>query len=370
VVRTGYGINYNTGAYSNIVTQLAYQPPFTFTQTNIASPASPLTLENGFPAVAPGTVTNNFGVNRNYRLGYVQAANFGIQQEVTKTVLMNVDYNWNKGTRLDIERAPNRNPNGGLRIAGVQPFFWWDALGDSTSNSLSVNVRKRMQHGLQLGGNYVWSKSLDNASTIGGGATVVAQNDLDLAAERGASSFDLRHRFRGYWTYELPWGLNKRWLSNGGVASKLFGDWTLSGSANLQTGSPFTPRVVGAFTDVARGTNGTLRANYTGAPIGISDPGVKLFFNTAAFTVPAPGQFGNARRNMIYGPGMVDFDFSLSKNVTIRDIQGFNIQLNANNFLNHPHFTAIDTNLNSPTYGQITGVGGMRKITLSARYRF
>lgn len=370
VVRTGYGINYNTGAYSNIVTQLAYQPPFTFTQTNIASPANFLTLENGFPAVAPGTITNNFGVNRNYRLGYVQVANFGIQQQVTKTLVMNVDYNWNKGTRLDIERAPNRNPNGGLRIAGVQPFLWWDSLGDSNTNSLSVNLRKRMQHGIQFGGNYVWSKSLDDASTIGGGATVVAQNDPDLQAERGASSFDVRHRFRGYWTYELPWGTNKRWLSSSGAAAKVFGDWTLSGVANLQTGSPFTARVVGAFADVARGTNGTLRANYTGAPIQISDPGVAQFFNTAAFTIPATGQFGNSRRNMIYGPGMVDSDLSISKNVPIRDVQGLNIQLNANNFLNHPHFTSIDTNLNSPTYGQIVGVGGMRKITLTARYRF
>jgi hypothetical protein len=370
VVRTGYGINYNTGAYSNIVTQLAYQPPFTFTQTNIASSSTPLTLQNGFPAVAPGTVTNNFGVDRNYRLGYVQAANFGIQQQVTKTLVMNVDYNWNKGTRLDLERAPNRDPNGGLRIAGVQPFLWWDSLGDSTTNSLSVNLRKRMQHGIQVGGNYVWSKSLDNASTIGGGATVVAQNDLDLQAERGASSFDVRHRVRGYWTYEMPWGTNKRWLSSGGAAAKVFGNWTLSGVANLQTGSPFTARVVGAFADVARGTNGTLRANYTGAPIQLSDWTRTLFFNTSAFTIPAPGQFGNSRRNMIYGPGLVDFDLSISKSIPLRDVQGFDIRLDANNFLNHPHFTSIDTNLNSPTYGQIVGVGGMRKITLTARYRF
>jgi trimeric autotransporter adhesin len=370
VVRSGYGINYNTGAYSNIVTQLAYQPPFTFTETNIASPSTPLTLENGFPAVVPGTVTNNFGVDRNYRLGYVQVANLGIQQQVTKTLLMNVDYNWNKGTRLDIERAPNRNPNGGLRISGVQPFLWWDSLGDSTTNSLSVNVRKRMQHGIQFGANYVWSKSLDDASTIGGGATVVAQNDQDLHAERGASSFDIRHRFRGYWTYEMPWGTNKRWLASGGALAKVFGDWTLSGVASLQTGSPFTARVVGSFADVARGTNGTLRANYNGGPIQLNDWTVGQFFNTSAFTIPTPGQFGNSRRNMIYGPGLVDFDMSISKNIPIRDVQGLNIQLSANNFLNHPHFTSIDTNLNSPTYGQIVGVGAMRKISLSARYHF
>ena len=368
VVRTGYGINYNTGAYANIAQQMGFQPPFTFTQTNTVPQVASLTLRNGFPTAAPGTVTNNFGVDPNYRLGYVQVANFGIQQQVTKTLLMNVDYNWNKGTRLDIVRAPNRSDNG-VRIANTQPFQWWDALGDSSSNSLSVNLRKRMQHGVQFGGNYVWSKSLDNASTIGGGGTVVAQNDLDLHAERGYSSFDIRHRFRGYWTYELPWGTNKRWLSSGGAASKFFGDWTMSGSANLQTGSPFTARVVGSVQDVARGTNGTLRANYNGGPIQ-GDGSIAHFFNTSAFSIPAPGTLGNSTRNMIYGPGLIDFDLSVSKNVPIRDVQGVNIQFAATNFLNHPHFTSIDTNLNSPTYGQIVGVGGMRRITLSVRYHF
>ena len=385
VVRTGYGLNYNTGAYSNIVQQMGFQPPFTFTQTNTVGQIQPavrtcqqtaggvrvpICLENGFPTLGTSTVTNNFGVDPNYRLGYVQIANFGIQQELTKTLLMNADYNWNKGTRLDIVRAPNRSANG-VRIANAQPFQWWDSLGDSTTNSLSVNLRKRMQHGIQVGGNYVFSKSLDNASTIGGGGTVVAQNDLDLHAERGYSSFDVRHRMRAYWTYELPWGTNKRWLGTGsGPAGKIFGNWTMSGSLNLQGGSPFTARVVGSVQDVARGTNGTLRANYNGQPIGIPDGTIAHWFNTAAFTAPAPGTLGNSMRNMIRGPGQIGLDMSLSKQIPIRDVQGLDIRMDATNLFNHPNFTSIDTNLNSLTYGQVTGVGGMRKISLTARYRF
>src|SRR6185369_9606068 len=79
VVRAGYGMNYNTGAYSAIVQQLAFQPPFSITQTNVQSDAALLTLQNGFPAAPPGSVTNNYGVDLNYRLGYVQIWNADVQ---------------------------------------------------------------------------------------------------------------------------------------------------------------------------------------------------------------------------------------------------------------------------------------------------
>jgi hypothetical protein len=90
VVRGGYGINYNTGAYQGIVQQLAHQPPFSTTVTNIQAIPGELTLENGFPA--PTGITNNYAVNPDYRLGYVQIRNLDIQQQIRPTVLLNIDY--------------------------------------------------------------------------------------------------------------------------------------------------------------------------------------------------------------------------------------------------------------------------------------
>src|SRR5207247_4843080 len=81
ILRSGYGINYNTGAYGSLAQQLAFQPPFSVTQTNVNSAFLPLGLQNGFPALPPETVTNNFGVNRDYKLGYVQVWNLNIQRE-------------------------------------------------------------------------------------------------------------------------------------------------------------------------------------------------------------------------------------------------------------------------------------------------
>jgi hypothetical protein len=368
VVRAGYGINYNLGQYRNIVQQLAFQPPFSITQTNTLSPTLPLTLQDGFPVQA-NTVTNNYGVDLNYRLGYVQMWNLNIQRELKGNITVNVGYTGTKGTGLDIVTAPNRGPNG-LLIPDVQAFLFETSQGDSIMHAGNLRVRKRFTHGLAFGGTYTFSKSLDNASSIGGGATVVAQDPNDLSAERGLSSFDQRQRLTADWTLELPFGEGRKWMTRPGSLDKIFGAWQWSGSLGLATGNPFTVRVLGNFTDVARGTNGTLRASTTGESFTIDNPTVLQWFNTAAFTLPATGQFGNSGRNILIGPTTLVFNMSMSKNIQLKDNMGFEIRADASNIFNTPQFTAIDTTVNSPTYGQVIGVGAQRRINLNLRYRF
>ena len=375
VIRGGYGINYNTAQYSSIVQNLAFQPPFATTATNVTSPSLPLTLENGFPPPV-ATVTNNFAVDKNYKLGYVQIWNVDIQKELTPSLLLNLGYNGSKGADLDIQRAPNRLPTGGLRIQDVQPFILETSQGDSILHAASVRVRKRLRHGISAQGTYVFSKSIDNASSIGGGAVVVAQNDQDLAAERGLSSFDQRHRFTGNFLYELPFGTGKKWLNNQGAMKEIFGDWMWSGDFTIASGLPFTPRILGAASDITQGVNGTLRADVLGdatagsCPNGFPLGTINCWFNTAAFVAPLAGQFGNAQRNSIRGPGQLIFDMSVSKTLLAKDTRALELRMAANNVFNRPQFTTIDTVVNSPTYGQVISVGAMRRITLSARFRF
>lgn len=369
VVRAGYGINYNTGAYSAIVQQLAFQPPFSTTQTNVQASGAFLTLEDGFPAAPPGSVTNNYGVDVNYRLGYVQIWNADVQQQIRPGVVLNLDYTGTKGTRLDIVQAPNRTADGTL-IPGVQPFLFETSPGDSTAHAGTVKLRKRLQNGLSIGGSYTYSKSIDNASTIGGGGTVVAQDAFNLAAERGLSSFDQRHRLTADYLWELPFGHDRRWLTQPGILRALAGDWNWSGAWTIASGLPFTPRVLGDFGDVSRGTNGTLRANLTGAPIALPDPSVLQWFNTAAFVAPPTGTFGDARRNSVEGPGQVDFDAAFTKIIPLRETRSLELRAQFTNIFNTPHFTSIDTVVNSPTFGQVVGVGAMRSVLLTARFRF
>jgi hypothetical protein len=128
--------------------------------------------------------------------------------------------------------------------------------------------------------------------------------------------------------------------------------------------------VIGAFTDVARGTSGSLRADYNGAPISVPDPGVTQWFNTAAFSIPPSGQFGTSGRNTIEGPGTVLVDFALAKNIPLRDMMAFEIRAEASNVFNHANFSGIDTTVNSPTFGQVISVGSMRKLQIYTRFRF
>jgi hypothetical protein len=378
VVRAGYGVNYNLAQYSNIIQNFAFQPPFAVTSTNVSSPANLLSLQSGFPATN-AAVTNNFAVDPNYRLGYVQIWNLDIQRQLPAGVVMNLDYNGSKGTRLDVERA--------ITIAGVQPFIYESSAGNSVFHSGSIRMRKRMAHGVAVSGTYAYSKSIDDASSIGGGGTVVAQNPFDIAGDRGLSSFDQRHKFTGNWIYELPFGENHRFAQRGPLSHILDG-WQWSGDFTVGSGLYFTPRVLGNSLDINRGVSGSLRANATGAPVSVSNPTTMEWFNTAAFcspassfgsSVPASGgncanpngtSFGDAGRNTIEGPGQIVFDMNLSKTITIKESRALELRIQAANVFNTAHFAAINTIVNSLTYGEVTSVGNMRRITMLARFRF
>jgi hypothetical protein len=384
VVRAGYGINYNTAAYQSIVQNMAFQPPFSTTATNTQSATTQLSLRNGFPPPPPGSITNNFGVDPNYRLGYVQIWNLDIQQQIRSTLVVNLDYTGTKGTRLDILEAPNRSAAGTL-FPGVQPFYWEDSVGDSTASAGSVRVRKRLQRGFSVGGRYTFSKSMDNASTIGSGeplvaqeggrggisgTTNVAQNAFDLAAERGLSSFDQRHSFTADYLWELPFGHDRRWLTGNTPLRAIFGDWNWSGDWTIASGLPFTPRILGSFQDVSQGVNGTTRADVVpGQTVSLPNASVAEWFNTAAFVAPA-GVFGDARRNSIEGPGQRLFDMAFTKLFPIRESRSLEFRAQFSNIFNTPQFAAIDAVLNSPTYGRVISVGAMRSLQLTARFRF
>ncbi|MGD0570902.1 MAG: TonB-dependent receptor [Candidatus Sulfotelmatobacter sp.] len=395
VVRGGYGVNYNTGAYQGIAQQLALQPPFATTVTNIQTAPGELTLQNGFPAASG--ITNNYAVNPNYRLGYVQIRNLDIQQQIRPTLLLNIDYTGTKGTDLDVLEAPNRTPTG-ILISGVDAFTYESSVADSEANAGSVRLRKRLAKGFSIGGLYTFSKSLDDASSIGAGATSVAstpglgaggtaaagggasassgatnvaQNPLDLSAERGLSSFNQTHKFTADYLLELPFGHDKRWLTGNTPLRAILGDWQWSGDWTMASGLPFTPRLLGDIDDVNAGTNGTLRADLVpGQSVSLAHRSIAEWFNTAAFVAPPAGTYGDARRNSIIGPGSKVFDMAFTKLFPLKESRMLEFRVQSTNIFNIPNYSSIDTNFSSPTFGRVTGVGAMRQFTMTARFRF
>lgn len=375
VVRAGYGINYNLSQYTTMIQNFAFQPPFANAATNstdvtgLTGPA-PLTLVNGFPAVSSTTVTNNFAVDPNYALGYVQIWNVDIQRELRGNVLLNIGYNGSKGTRLDTERAL-------VVSANNQPFIYESSEGNSVLHAASVRVRRRFSKGLGLGAQYVFSKSLDDASSIGGGGVIVAQDPFDIPAERGLSSFNQTHKFTGNWMYDLPFGENHRFAQKG-FPQHLLSNWQWSGSFTIASGLYFTPSVLGGGLDIARGVSGSLRANVVpGQPISVANPTPLQWFNTAAFCVPgvncvnpSNSSFGDAGRNIIEGPGSVTFNMTVNRTIPIKESRALELRFTANNVFNHVNFSGINTAVNSLTFGEVTSVAGMRRVTLQARFRF
>ncbi|GGG88583.1 hypothetical protein GCM10011585_35850 [Edaphobacter dinghuensis] len=373
VIRGGYGINYNTGQYSTIGRQLANQQPFAVTQTNIAGQQScgtlgQFTLAGAFNcSTAP--VQSNFSANLNYRLGHVQIWDLDIQRTLPLGIVANIGYDGSKGGNLDMVRAPNRTATG-LLIPGAQAFNYEDSLGYSRFEALRINVRKRMSKGISLQGTYQYGHSIDDASSIGGGVQTVAQNDLDLNAEESNSSFDVRHKLTGNWVFELPFGPNRLFFTKGGLWSTITDGFSLSGDFTFSSGAYYTPSYQLTVQETATGTTNSLRPNRDFS-VPISGKGtIGNWFNTAAFTTPATGEFGTASRNSIEGPGTTVVDASLSRTVQLGDTRSFEARVTAANALNIVQYSGIDTTLNSPTFGQVKGAASMRTLTVFARYRF
>jgi hypothetical protein len=368
VLNTSYSITYNTTSYSSIAQRVVAQPPFSDTLTNAGSIADPLTLET---ALLEGTgVTNNFGIDPLYGLGMIQTWNATVSKTFWRNWTTTAGYTGTRGTSLDLLRAPNRNADGTLRIEGVQPFTWESSGGRSLLTLGSFSIQRGLARGLRFGASYTLAKSMDNASSLGAGGAVVAQNDQDLEAEYALSNFDQRHQFSANAMWELPFGVGRKWLANGGLLSTLVGEWSMTMTFAAESGSPFTPRVVGATTSVANGTSGSLRADYLGTPIGLDDETLLRFFNTGAFALPAIGAFGTSPRNIIIGPGGYVANAQFSRDMRIGGTRSIGLTINANNLFNTTRWQSIDTNVNSSTFGQVTRFAPMRTITVAGRIRF
>jgi trimeric autotransporter adhesin len=385
VVRGGYGINYTVGQYGNFVQNLAYQPPFANVQNNVTSnAATPVcqalgSLANCFPkysgpSAPPNLLRGNYSVNSNYRLPYVQTWNLDIQRTLPLGIILNVGYNGAKGTRLDVLSAPGSYPASPTdpQPSGVY-FDFEDAVAFSNFNALAVRANKRLQNGVSLQMTYTYSHSIDDASSIGAGSSVVAQNWQDILAEESNSSFDIRNQVKGSFLYELPFGPDKHYLSNGNWASHAFGDWSLSGSYTLADGTPLTPAISASVSDVARGTPGSSRPNRVpGTSISAGGGHINHWFNTDAFSTSfASGQYyGSASRYSIPGPGTTVVNMSLSKTFQLKETKSFEVRLTAANAFNIVQYAGVNTQFDSTAAGEVTSARAMRTITFLARYRF
>jgi len=382
VVRAGYSIFYNQSIYNTLAQKyLAYEPPFDESQNWYTASTQVLTLQNGFPGQAQnsGKILNTGGVSPFYKDGYAQIWTLGTETSFSQNWILDMTYTGTKGTDLDLLRAPNRAPAGTsqlntqneLQIPYATSFYYDQSGANSIYNALQVRVVHRFTHGVSFQGAYTYSKSLDNASSIGGSGGIVVQQDGNYAAERGLSTFDMRHQLRFTSTYELPFGQRSRY-ANHGWREHAFGNWRLLNIVTWHTGTPLTAYLGGsASNNSGTGSNFSERANLIGNPdLGICGGSVLGFFNTAAFATPPPGQYGDEHRGSVEGPCSFSWNLSLAKSFRFgpQERHTLNISWETQNLSNTPTFSGVGTTLGSSTFGRITSAGSMRTMDIMIRF--
>jgi hypothetical protein len=313
-------------------------------------------------------------VARNYRTPYAQSWNANIQRDLANGLFVEMGYQGTKGTRLDVRTLPNQATPGsanllqqGNQLGRAVGFTFDQSVGDSSFNALQLRLVRRFNHGISINAFYQFAKSIDDSSTFGGSGNTVAQDWLDLAAERGLSSFDVRHELQTSFVWTSPAGSGHSRIPADSKLGRLLKDWQISGSVTAQTGNPLTARVLGNTAQLAQtGGIGRGRADATGESI---DSG-SSFFNLDAFSVPAAGTYGDAGRNTIPGPGLVSLNTAFARSFALAERRRLEFRIEANNVLNHVNYTNLYTVVNAVNYGLPSAAGQMRTLNAVVRFRF
>ena len=411
LMTSAYGIFYEpyyTGQGGPLQTPISAPPYLATPQVSLPNFADPY---NGNPPV-PGafsTPLTNLTLAPNMTLPYSQDWDLNFQHSIGRDFLLEMGYVGTKGTHLPrfIEGNPavfvpgyvNRQPISNSGNANQRRLYSECTLNDppsscifssmgeiasianSSYNALEVSLQKRFSHGVSFLASYTWSKSIDDASSFNmtgsaakpvAGENDLAQNPFDLAAERGLSMFDARHRFVFSYTWDLPFWLNGReWYK------QALGGWQLSGIVTLMSGTPFT--VFDSNDVAAQGSAPEITGFSAQRPDLVGNPNngphsVNAWLNASAFQQLDPtldaGQFGTEGRNVAIGPGYMDGDLGVLKNIKVAESMSVQFRAELFNILNHPNFRLPDSDISSPTFNQILAAREPRQVQFALKFMF
>jgi hypothetical protein len=297
---------------------------------------------------------------------------------------LEVNYMGSSGVHLKRFTTYNTAPPGPGNINARRPYPIFNgtfqvanAPSHSNYDSLQVRLQQRFNHGFTVLSSFTYGKSIDNGSAIRWQNNDIStpSDDYNLKSIRGLSSFDFRRRLTTSLLYELPIGRGKALL---GTASRgvdtVLGGWQLGTILTLQDGFPLTATCASG---AVQNGGDTCLADATGInpnlPRGQQDP--NHFFNTGAFVNRLPGgaafRYGNAGRNTIIGPGIIDWDFSLTKTFRVTERHGIEFRTEFFNIPNHPMFGIPGSSPGTSTYAVISSTAvDSRQLQFGMKYKF
>jgi hypothetical protein len=358
VIRGGYGINYFWGTDNNVPRKS--NPPF----------VSSVNVQNVLLSNPVGGVGRLFPPNLNAMDIYnlqptVQSWSLSVQRQLAENTSMEVSYVGTRGTHLprgfQLNQAdPFLTGNANLRrpYRGYGTIAYNENSAESRYNGLEVTLSRRMAGGLMIEGSYTFSKALGHTE---GNPVDARHKNLDW----GLLPDDRTHIFTMNYVWQIPG------FQNGSGAMKaIFGGWQLSGITTFQSGLPFTVTQPGDAANFGGGT-GPQRPDRIGDPHEGRGGSLDRWFNTDAFqAVTGAGRIGTEPVNGVRGPGIINFDAALLKNINLSEQVKFQFGLETFNFANHANFDSVGGALNSPTFGRVTSTLDPRVMQLRAKLLF
>jgi hypothetical protein len=424
VLRGGYGIVYypGSGGIGSAPSDLGGGGFLTATSVNLVGsgtpPAAPNTpppgaslrspFNSGYfepPATAVGgSVTTAF---RDLKTPYAHTWNVSLQRELPWQMIGEVAYVGTRSKDLWINVSRNAVPSEALSQGTAldalvpNPFFgvirtgdalltaantrasqllkpyphytgvsrFRDSVGDSWYNGVTARIEKRAATGLTYQVSYTLSKEEDTVPERFGSRGSVVIDPNDLSKSKSVAEDDRTHVVSTYFIWELPIGPGRRWANNGWV-SHVIGGWRLGGIGTFASGRPLVIGGVTASNGVSTGLGAY--ANVVGDPaVSGSERSLDHWFNTAAFTQPAPFTFGTGTRTYpeVRGPSIKRLDLLLSR-LQKRGRSTVELRVEAQNALNAPQFGEPVSGMTDPNFGRIITGGGERKLQVGVRFGF
>jgi hypothetical protein len=368
IVRLNVSENHSLDAYTSIVNNLAGQPPFAKVLSIGSTPSNPLLMQNAF--LNSPVTANTYAIDPNYRTVNYEVAQLNVNQPLPKGYYVSLGLVDLTLSHLDQTSLPNSYAPGlPVPLNGPPSGYIYDeSNGRLQAFEETFQVGRNMGSGLSASvyGNLARATD-DGALGAFGGTTNLAQNWLDLNAEKATSSLFTKASVYGNWQYSTGQGKAGGTLLKGWKGAVLK-DWTFTNSINWRAGMPLTASIAGE-TAGGTGITGNLRADATGLPLA-APAGSNQPFNLAAFAVPASGHWGTAGRNTIIGPSIWGLNGSLGRVFRLGEGRSADIRFDANNFLNHVIISGWSTVVNAYNYGLPTGTQSMRSMTANLRFRF
>ncbi|HSY35577.1 MAG TPA: carboxypeptidase-like regulatory domain-containing protein [Acidobacteriaceae bacterium] len=427
-LRGGFGIysynwstdNYGSGLGSSVSSSGSYndQSNGIYPTTKFDGPGTLFPLGGGTPGPLPYTAasqdpTRFNGQTVSYNpyhtpIPKIYQWNFGMDWALNTNTVATMSYVGSHGLNLTFPTNINAVPlnqlsssdtsgcGTGSTVNCAEPYPIYQQINGnlyqaiSNYNALQVTITKRMQHGFSFSANYTWSHFLDDQDSSGWGthagpqkyqyaSTLTANN---ASKNYGNSNFDVRNAFKGFVVYQLPFGKGQRYLNKNWFEDVTIGGWQVSGTFIASSGNPFQVFA----TDNTYQNAGVQYPSFSGLSTRPAHRSIAEWYNPAAFINPGNGNFGNAGRNPLTGPGFSTVNLSALKEFHLPwDRMAFSIRCDAQNAFNHPSFsppqgqlagdsgagTEYTSTSNSSSVGQITGIQiGGRQLQLGARLSF